>query len=205
MTATLTKQVAAANVTDAEPDVYDTLIMLFTHRHSKDLHDRQISTIHRLCKKYKEGFFVNDLRKLNQILGFVSALISEGVLGFVPPTCEILRVSCQQFVKETASEEYRNFSHICETIMLIGRFLGSPDLGLQIAAGQMLVTYASTPYVEDGQSAPVPYHHQIIDEKPGGRGRRVAAHHRTCVPTLGTSIFITHCKCAQGFHNDVHT
>ncbi len=85
MTATISKQVAAANATDAEPDVYDTLIMLFAHRHSKDLHYGQSSTIHRLCKKYKEGFFVNDLRNLDQILGFVSALPKVCWALFLPP------------------------------------------------------------------------------------------------------------------------
>jgi hypothetical protein len=138
--------------------------MLFTHRHSKDLHERQVATIYRLCKHYKEGFYVNDLKKLNQILGFVSTLISEGFDEFVGPVCQILKVSCFPFIKETASEEYRNFSHLSETIMLIGRFLGSTDVGLQNGAGEMLVTYASTPYVEDGQAAPVSYHHQILEK-----------------------------------------
>ena len=160
---TATNQLVS-NSTDGGADLFDTLLMLFTHRHSKDLHERQIATIIRLCKKYREGFYVNDLKRLNQILGFVSALLSEGFNDFIGPTCQILKVCCQPFVKETASEEYRNFSHLCETVMLIGRFLGSSDLGLQNAAGEMLVTYASTPYVEDGQAAPVSYHHQILEK-----------------------------------------
>ena len=163
MTATSTNQLASTSA-DVNSDIYDTLLMLFSHRHSKDLYDRQIATIQRLCRHFKDGFFVKDLKKLNQILVYVSALISDGVDGFIGATCQILKVCCLSFVKETASEEYRNFSNLCETITLIGNFLGSSDLSLQTAAGEMLVTYASTPYVEDGQAAPVSYHHQILEK-----------------------------------------
>ena len=43
------------------------------------------------------------------------------------------------FVKETASEEYRNFEPLCQVIRVLGRQLLQRNRNVQLAASQMLV------------------------------------------------------------------
>ena len=47
------------------------------------------------------------------------------------------------FVKETASEEYRNFEPLCDMVRALGKELLSPSRAVQLAAGSMLVKVGS--------------------------------------------------------------
>jgi hypothetical protein len=143
-----------------ERDIYGTAILLFTHRHSADMHERQVATIRRLCKMYREGFYVADLRNLCKLLEILGSMISEGKQEFVEPLVEMLRICSIPFVKEIASEEYRNFSALCDTIEMLGKLLLCSDKRVVLAAGEVLATYASS---EEGLPATISYHHQVLE------------------------------------------
>jgi hypothetical protein len=143
-----------------ERDIYDTAITLFTHRHSADMHDRQVATIRRLCKMHKDGFYVADLRHLSRLLELMGTLVAEGKEAFVEPLVEMLNICGIPFIKEIASEEYRNFAPLCDTIANTGKLLVCPDKRVVLAAGEVLARYAGA---EDGLPATVSYHHQVLE------------------------------------------
>jgi len=143
-----------------ERDIYGTALTLFTHRHSADMHDRQVTTIRRLCKMHRDGFYVADLRNLSKLLGMMGSLVAEGKEEFVEPLVETLRICSIPFVKEIASEEYRNFAALCDTIETLGSLLMCSDKSVVLAAGEVLATYAGS---EEGLPATVSYHHQVLE------------------------------------------
>ena len=143
-----------------EKDIYGTAITLFTHRHSADMHDRQVATIRRLCKMHREGFYVADLRNLSKLLDMMGSRVAEGKEDFVEPLVEMLRICSIPFIREIASEEYRNFSALCETIESLGKLLMCRDKRVVLAAGNVLATYAGS---EEGLPATVSYHHQVLE------------------------------------------
>ena len=143
-----------------EKDIYGTAITLFTHRHSADMHDRQVATIRRLCKMHRDGFYVSDLRNLSKLLDMTGARVAEGKEEFVEPLVEMLRICSIPFIREIASEEYRNFSALCETIEVLGKLLMCPDKRVVLAAGNVLAAYAGS---EEGLPATVSYHHQVLE------------------------------------------
>ena len=143
-----------------ERDIYATAISLFTHRHSADMHDRQVATVRRLCKLHHDGFYVADLRNLAKLLETMRTLVQDGKEMFVEPLVEMLQICSIPFVKEIASEEYRNFSPLCDTIEELGKLLACTDKRIVLAAGEVLATYAGS---EEGLPATVSYHHQVLE------------------------------------------
>jgi hypothetical protein len=141
-------------------DLYATALTLFTHRHSADMHERQVATIRRLCKTFRDGFYVADLRSLLQLLSMMGERVAEGKQEFVEPLVETLRICSIPFVKEIASEEYRNFSALCDTIATLGKLLVCPEKRVVLVAGEVLATFAGS---EDGLPATVSYHHQVLE------------------------------------------
>jgi hypothetical protein len=69
----------------------------------------------------------------------VSAKVAEDKEEFVEAMCMLLGTCGIPFVKETASEEYRNFEPLCQVIRVLGRQLLQKNRKVQLAACQMLV------------------------------------------------------------------
>jgi len=140
--------------------IFNTCVSLFTNKHAKDMHDRQIHTLARICQTYEGGFFVADLPILREIIEHVAARVEDGLENFVDPLCMLLGACSVPFVKETASEEYRSFEALCAIVRTLGLQLLSRDRRVQLAAGSMLVQYAAA---SEGQPATISYHHQVIE------------------------------------------
>jgi hypothetical protein len=121
---------------------------------------KQVATVRRLCRTYVDGFFVADLANLCQLLDLLASIVESGREEFVDPLCEVLEVCAMPFVKEIASEEYRNFGALCDTLAALGRLLLSPNRTVALAAGAALEKYAGA---EDEAPATISYHHQVIE------------------------------------------
>jgi hypothetical protein len=76
----------------ASPEI-DKLIKLFTDGNSSELYDRHCAAIERLCSSSTEGFAIQDLPRLQQILELTLGLLLKGVDRLNDPTCTLLRYS----------------------------------------------------------------------------------------------------------------
>jgi hypothetical protein len=68
----------------------DKVILLFEQPNSRDLHERHVAAIGRLCKTNSMGFAIRDLPKVQQILELSLALLKRGIGGFLEPLCELI-------------------------------------------------------------------------------------------------------------------
>lgn len=74
----------------------------------------------------------------------MSAKVAEDKEEFVDAMCMLVRTCGMPFVKETASEEYRNFEPLCNVIRVLGSQLLQKNKDVQLAAGQMLVAVSAS-------------------------------------------------------------
>ncbi len=69
----------------------DKLIKLFTGEISVELHDRHCASIDRLCNASGDGFAIQDLPKIQQIMELTLGLLESGIGSFLEPACKLLR------------------------------------------------------------------------------------------------------------------
>ena len=141
-------------------DMLSTLVMLLTNKHSAELYDRQVKTLMRISKAYSDGFLIADIHKLVQIFKHVGGRVDQGMTGFVEPLCDLLNICSKPFVKQIASEEYRNFDSLSEIVQLICSFISSKISEIQLSAAAAMIAYSTT---DEGLPASNSFRNQILE------------------------------------------
>eukprot|EP00294_Goniomonas_avonlea_P000699 CAMPEP_0114555898 /NCGR_PEP_ID=MMETSP0114-20121206/8994_1 /TAXON_ID=31324 /ORGANISM="Goniomonas sp, Strain m" /LENGTH=904 /DNA_ID=CAMNT_0001741053 /DNA_START=109 /DNA_END=2820 /DNA_ORIENTATION=+ len=142
------------------PNDFQKLLHLFKHRHTRDQYDRQATTVESICRQHPNGFFLRDLESVSELIDICCEMITNGHEQFVDPMCKLLQTCTIPFIKEYASDEYRNFPMICKTIAAIVNVLHVPNPEVHSAAAEMLTLYASS---SDDTRDSLSYHHQVLE------------------------------------------
>eukprot|EP00960_Hanusia_phi_P029538 748008-Hanusia_phi.AAC.5 len=140
-------------------DMLSTLVALLANKHGTELYDRQVTMLKRICKTYSDGFLIADIHKLVQIFKHVGNCVDQGISEFVEPLCGLLDICSKPFVKQIASEEYRNFDSLSEIVQTICSFISSRIPEVQLSAAAAMVAYSTT---DDGLPATISFRNQIL-------------------------------------------
>ena len=52
----------------AKPLNYEKFVLLFTNQHTKDMHERQVGVLQRVCRHNPDGFAIGDLPHVQQLV-----------------------------------------------------------------------------------------------------------------------------------------
>jgi len=117
---------------------YEKIIKLFTNKHSKDLHERQIAVVKRVCRHNPEGFKICELHFIQEVITLVNAKVAEGHSAFVPPLCGIIELCGKPFIRVKANEECLITDVIKGALVELGKLLHSKVPAVQLSAATAL-------------------------------------------------------------------
>ncbi|GAX82203.1 hypothetical protein CEUSTIGMA_g9631.t1 [Chlamydomonas eustigma] len=122
----------------------DKLIKLFTDGNSSELYDRHCASIERLCANSTEGFAIQDLPKIQQILELTFGLILKGIEGLNYPACKLLRSMSMPFLHRASTDEINLLGNVERILSAIGKAFSSGfPRDVQMAAAEMLRVFSS--------------------------------------------------------------
>ena len=121
---------------------YEKFVLLFTNQHTKDMHDRQVSSLQRVCRHNPNGFAIMDLPHIQQLVELALGKVQEGHSQFIEPVNVIIGLCGNPFISRKANEKVTSADAILSMLNLIGSLLLHSDTTVQLQAVNTLRKYA---------------------------------------------------------------
>eukprot|EP00403_Amphidinium_massartii_P040011 CAMPEP_0178437310 /NCGR_PEP_ID=MMETSP0689_2-20121128/34918_1 /TAXON_ID=160604 /ORGANISM="Amphidinium massartii, Strain CS-259" /LENGTH=949 /DNA_ID=CAMNT_0020059491 /DNA_START=52 /DNA_END=2901 /DNA_ORIENTATION=- len=83
---------------------FEALMRLMTSKYTVDLIDRHVGAVRKICKTCKQGFLLQHLDQLCEVLFLIVQRFGEGKREFAPAICEFARVASLPFVSCKTSD-----------------------------------------------------------------------------------------------------
>eukprot|EP00971_Amphidinium_carterae_P260601 5170359-Amphidinium_carterae.1 len=97
---------------------------LMTSKYTVDLVDRHVMAVRKICKTSRQGFLLQHLDQLCELLWLVAQRFGEGKREFAPAICEFARVASLPFVSCKASDMITHGHHLPDFIKTLVSVLG---------------------------------------------------------------------------------
>jgi len=115
------------------------VLQLFSHEHTAEMHDRQVSALSRMLGGLSNGFKYRQLQSVCQLLDLVWAKADAGHKEFDRPLIQLIETCSKPVVREKSNEEFTGGLAGFESMVLaLEKFLFSPRQAIQLAAARTL-------------------------------------------------------------------
>lgn len=119
-------------------------IKLLTDPHSQHMTERQINALHRIAKRYKNGYLMKDLVQVFKILNICADRITEN-RAYAEPLCSLLQICRMPFLKEKMSDEITYQQIVIESLSQLGYLMRVPNSAVRTILTHSLSTIYSNP------------------------------------------------------------
>lgn len=121
---------------------YEKFIQLFTNQHTKNMHDRQVGVLQRVCRHNPSGFAIADLPHVQQLVQLALEKVHEGHGQFTAPVLAIVELCANPFIARKANEKITSADAVQSMLNLLGSLLLHSDTAVQMQAVDSLTKYA---------------------------------------------------------------
>jgi len=124
---------------------FDKVFELFRNSHSKDMVDRHVAVVVRICRASSGGFAIRDLPHMEKLLRMLfTRILDEKIDAFVPAAVQVVRTCQMPFVRKSATDEYKMLGNISKLLKaLADATLPEMPLELRKEACSALAAFAS--------------------------------------------------------------
>ena len=129
----------------SKPLNYDKIFRLFEDKHTRDLTERQVAVINRVCKQSEAGFRMAELEPVCRLLTTVRDRLEAGISSFGYPLCTLVALCGKPFRRSKANEERSSEVAISALFAFVGSIASDDNLSttLRLAAVASLTSIAT--------------------------------------------------------------
>lgn len=107
---------------------------LMRGRHTKDMHDRHVVTLQKICQLNKGGFFLSDVESVATLLALSRANLQAGAEEYAGPLCELMQVVSCPFLKQRCNDDERFEKSILHLLAELGSLVECVHSTVSVAA-----------------------------------------------------------------------
>jgi hypothetical protein len=126
----------------SKPLSFDKFIQLFTNQHTRDMHERQVGVLQRVCRHNPDGFAIADLPHIQQLVQLALEKVHAGHSQFIAPVNGIVALCGLPFRSQKANEKITSADTVLSMLNLLGALLLHSHTSVQLEAVGALTKYA---------------------------------------------------------------
>ena len=134
---------------------FDKFIQLFTNQHTRDMHERQVGVLQRVCRHNPDGFAIADLPHIQQLVQLALEKAHSGHSQFIASVNGIVALCGLPFRSQKANEKITSADTVLSMLNLLGALLLHSDTSVQLEAIGALTKYAQGYGCDDVDQATV--------------------------------------------------